>query len=374
MRNELSREAVLELLRGDRPSLIAWDRSRGAKLGPQRAQSVGLLDFSCVDLHGADLQGADLHELDLCGANLRVAKLDGANLSGARLVQADLDRSSFWDCDLTYASLMGASLRDAELRGACLKHASLAFADMLRADLRHADLSSANLLGAYLGGARMGGTHLCCRNLGRTRGLTTAVHYEPSMLGIETFRSAGGKIPGEFLRGCGVDHRIQGILMGDYEALAEATYSAANPMRFESCFISYSTKDMAFVRRLQSALNANGVDYWYAPVHGKWGERLTTQIDEQIALRDRVLLVCSRASLNDSDWVQWELSRAVSESRRRGKELVFPIAIDDAIFEWSHPLATRILELLVGDFRNARKGKAFEDGVLRLLEALRKGP
>jgi ActR/RegA family two-component response regulator len=142
------------------------------------------------------------------------------------------------------------------------------------------------------------------------------------------------------------------------------------PIR-QSCFISYSTKDKAFVDRLRRELNSRGVDYWYAPEHGRWGGKLTSQITQEIVRRDRVLLVCSEASLNDSDWVRWEIEKAFAEEERRGREVVFPLTIDDAVFKWNHPLATKIRETLVGDFRDTTDGAAFLKGINRLLEGLR---
>lgn len=352
------------------------------------------VDLRMVDLRGADFTNASLREADLRGANLSGANLSRSHLSRANLRRANLNNADLMGADLRHAALdmahlgkadlTGASLNYARLRSAVLTIANLQGVDLSRADLARANLDGANLVkakffetvlrGANLAGAILGYTLWCSTNLGTVEGLSGMRHEGPSSIGLDTVLKSGGKLPDRFLRGCGVDPHLQKIILGDNEALVEAAYATARPMQLQSCFISYSTKDKPFVDRLQAALNRRGVEYWYAPEHGRWGEKLTAQIDRAIAVRDRVLLVCSRASLNDSDWVQWEIERAFAEADRRGRELVFPITIDDAIFGWSHPRATRIRDLLVGSFVKATKGDAFQNRVDRLVDGLKKRP
>ena len=211
-------------------------------------------------------------------------------------------------------------------------------------------------------------------DLSRTRGLGRVLHRGPSSIGLDTMLQSGGKIPGGFLRGCGYDPVIQQILTGNNKSKTDAFYEwfsrSGGPLKLQNCFISYSSKDKGFVHRLQKALNERGVDYWYAPEHGRWGEKLTAQIDRQISVRDRVLLVCSRESLHDSDWVQWEIERTLSEETKRRKTMIFPIMLDGALLNWEHPRATRIREVLAGDFRQATRGPAFEVALERLMKGL----
>lgn len=349
----MDKKGALKLLRGGPSGVAEWNRWRHVDDAPLWAIARGL--------KGEVLHGVDLHGAKLSGVELGCTGLAGADLSGA---------------DLSFARLYVANLQGANLRGADLHLADLHFSDLRDADLRdvwapHADFSRANLQGANLSGARLSGVYLCELDLSEARGLEYVRHEGPSSLGIDTMLKSRGKIPDRFLRGCGVDPRLQRIILGDHAALVDAAYNTAKPIRFDSCFISYCTKDKPFVDRLQKVLNTQGVEYWYAPEHGRWGEKLTAQIDREIAVRDRVLLICSAASLNDSAWVQWEIERALAEGERRGRETIFPVTIDDAIFGWNHPRATRIRETLVGDFRKATKGKALQEKVSRLLEGLK---
>jgi hypothetical protein len=161
------------------------------------------------------------------------------------------------------------------------------------------------------------------------------------------------------------------MLVGDArsktDGFSEWISRRRNPL--QRCFISYATEDKAFGDRLQKALNERGVDYWYAPEHGRWGEELHRQIDLEISLRDRMLLVCSEVSLT-RDWVKYEIEGAIAQEEKRGSRVIFPIMIDDALLEWDHPHATRIRGVLAADFRQATEGKAFEEQLPKLLKAL----
>lgn len=272
--------------------------------------------------------------------------------------------------------LGGANLRGADLSLADLSLADLHGANLVGVDLNLADLTQANLSGADLDGARIseaiiGWTVFADVDLGVVEGLDTARHFGPSTIGVDTILRSGGKIPDEFLRGCGVDPLIQKMLTGDGQTKTDAFYAwisrRHNPL--QRCFISYATEDKSFVERLQEALNEHGVDYWYAPEHGRPGEELHRQIDLEISLRDRMLLVCSEVSLK-KDWVAYEIDRAITQEEKRGSRVIFPIMIDGALLTWNHPRATRIRGVLAADFRKATKGKAFEERLPKLLEAL----
>ena len=296
---------------------------------------------------------------DLSGAVLGAANLVGANLGGA---------------DLYGAYLGSAHLRNADLGGADLRRAHLRKADLVGANLSGAHLSEANLSEANLDGTRIseamvGWTTFGDVDLGTVEGLGAVNHHGPSTIGVDTILMSGGKIPAEFLRGCGVDPLIQKMLVGDAQSKSDAFYAwisrRHNPL--QRCFISYATEDKSFVDRLQKALNGRGVDYWYAPEHGRLGEELHRQIDLEISLRDRMLLVCSEVSLK-KDWVAYEIERAIAQEEKRGTRVIFPIMIDSALLSWNHPRATRIRDVLAGDFRKATKGK--EEQMPKLLGAL----
>jgi uncharacterized protein YjbI with pentapeptide repeats len=363
----MDQEEALKLLRGGKEGVSQWNQRRveGEEVPDLQGTDLNYARLSGARLSGANLSEAGLNQAQLNGARLNGARLDGAHLYAADLRAADLRAARLRRADLSRADLSGANLHRARLAEANLGEASLTMTYFAATDFENAVLEDAMFAYTVL-------SDLDLSSVRSHKHLVTARHAGPSSIGIDTVLRSGGKIPDEFLRGCGYDPRLQKIILGNYEALTEATYKAAEgrTFRLQSCFISYSTRDTPFADRLQEALNSRGVEYWYAPEHGQWGERLTDQIDRQISLRDRVLLVCSKASLGDSDWVQWEIENALEEEESRGKQVIFPIMIDDALLEWSHPRATRIREVLAGDFRKATKGKAFERAVDRLVAAL----
>ena len=143
-----------------------------------------LLDLSEVDLGEADLGGADLSLADLSGANLREANLRGANLHAAILRGAELGGANLIAVNLSWAILKGAFIR--------------------AADLFEANLNQANLDNAHFEDAKIGFTILANVDLSNVKGLEAVKHRYPSSIGIDTLYKSQGKIPEEFLRGCGV--------------------------------------------------------------------------------------------------------------------------------------------------------------------------
>ncbi len=92
---------------------------------------------------------------------------------------------------------------------------------------------------------------------------------------------------------------------------------------------------------------------------------------------DRVILVCSRASL-DRRGVQNELEEILArEAREGGKALLVPIRLDDYVLSGWNPrrtgLAQAVRDRVVADFRGAdRDLQVFDNAIMRLLAALRR--
>lgn len=105
-------------------------------------------------------------------------------------------------------------LSKADLREADLREANLSIAILSRANLRNADLSEASLIGAYLyrtsllramlTTAHLGSTTLANVQLNNVMGLASVIHHGPSSVGTDTLRLFKGKLPDEFLKGCGL--------------------------------------------------------------------------------------------------------------------------------------------------------------------------
>jgi hypothetical protein len=78
------------------------------------------------------------------------------------------------------------------------------------------------------------------------------------------------------------------------------------PIEYYSCFISYSSKDDAFAKRLYTDLQQEGVRCWFAPEDMKTGDEIRSRIDEAIRIHDKLLLVLSEHSV-ESTWVKKEV-------------------------------------------------------------------
>lgn len=337
-----------------------------------------------ANLPRADLRGADLRGAILALANLRGAKLAGANLKEAKLLMADLGDANLNPADLRGADLLSAKLNEANLAGANLAGAKLAGATLKETNLTGANLTGANLATAILTGtiltgadlvnALLLGTTFADVDLSEVRGLDSVVHMGPSSIGIDTLFKSKGKIPDEFLRGCGVPEDAIGYL--------KSAVGSLEPIQFYSCFISYSGKDTEFANRLYSRLRDHGLRVWYAPEDLEAGKKLHHQIDDALCIHDKLVLVLSPHSMN-SEWVQKEIFNARKRERAEGKAILCPIRLCDwkKIEAWSchygsdpKDLADEVREYYIPDFSKWKNHDTFGTEIEKLIEALKSGP
>jgi uncharacterized protein YjbI with pentapeptide repeats len=337
-----------------RQGVDVWNAWREANPNVQPA-------LSWADLMRANLGGANLIRADLNGANLSGADLNGANLSGADLNGTDLDGADLTSADLTRANLNGADLTRANLM-----RANLGGANLIRADLDGADLTRANLNEAVLHS-----TVFANNDLASTLRLDMVRHGGPSTLGIDTLVRSEGKIPESFLRGCGVPESFIEYL--------PALIGAMEPIQFYSCFISYSTKDEGFAKRLHSRMRDNNLRVWFANEDLKGGYKLHEQIDEAIRVYDKFIIVLSPESLR-SKWVMNEVRRTRKAELANNQRKFFPIALIDyrELEHWEcldpetgTDLAAEIREYYVPDFRDWKNHDSFEKAFAQLLEGLK---
>jgi hypothetical protein len=316
--------------------VAAWNRWR--KQDPIARPDLSMTTLNWADLGQVDLSRVDLRHTDLSGAGLR-----GACLSGADLRAADLVRAHLWGADLSAA------------------------------DLRSANLSSANLNGADFSRAVSFRTIFANIDLSQVRGLDTMVHEGPSTVGIDTMYQSRGQIPEVFLRGCGVPDEMITFMH---------SLVAASAIQYYSCFISYSTKDEEFAKRLHADLQANNVRCWFAPEDVQGGKKLHEQIDEAIRYHDKLLLILSENSMR-SEWVKTEIRRARKQEVRAGQRKLFPISLApfDALRAWEafdadigKDVAVEVREYFVPDFSCWKDHDAYKQAFDRLLRDLKAEP
>ena len=308
-------------------------------------------DLSSMTLIGANFFQTRFDDTNLSNSNLSRARLTQASLNGAYLISANLSRA---DCVLTDFS--SAKLAKVDYRGAFLHLASFS-----RAQVEDADFGGALTNGTIWGGV----------DLSRAKGLDTIKHYGPSTIGIDTLYLSKGEMPESFLRGCGVPD--------DFIAFIPSHFNIQQAIQFYSCFISYSTKDEEFARRLYSRMRDEKLRVWFAPEDIKGGQKLHEQIEQAIQLHDRLLLILSENSMQ-SEWVITEIRRARKTEIEENRRKLFPITLVDfdKIKAWKcfdadagKDLATEVREYFIPDFSNWKDHDAFEAAFSRLLHDLR---
>jgi TIR domain/Pentapeptide repeats (8 copies) len=273
-----------------------------------------------------------------------------------RDIQPDLSSANLSGADLSSANLSFAGLSNADFLAANLSNVNLSATILNRTVFYASNLSNVDLSGANLSNVVFGYV-----DLSTAKGLETVSHLAPSTIGIDTIYRSQGTIPEAFLKGAGVDD----IFITYIRSLA------GKPIEYYSCFISYSSKDDAFARRLHADLQSHNVRCWFAPEDLKWGERIRTGIDEAIRLHDKLLLVLSKSSVA-SGWVEREVKTALAKERKENRTVLFPVRVDRAVFESPFDWATEIRhERNIGDFTRWKDHDNYQKAFTRLLRDLK---
>jgi uncharacterized protein YjbI with pentapeptide repeats len=341
----VDRDEAIRLLTSGQHGIREWNerRARGEEIPGLHRAALG----------GADLSGAHLSGADLSGAHLSRAVLIVAHLSGANLIEADLFRAVLSGADLSRADLSGAVLREADLSGAtCI---STVFGDV---------------------------------DLSEVKGLESIEHRGPSTVGVDTLVRSRGRIPEEFLRGCGFApwHVLEASLYRPdltppgFADLQYQIFDAWTKGRslINGCFLSHSWKDSAFVDTLRDRLMAEGINVWldrYDMVAG----RIQDQLCRAIQFHHVVILVLSADSVR-SDWVEHELRMARKKEKAEKRAVLCPICLDDAWKEKVEPedgpgdefqgLWETVTGKYIVDF-SGWEGGAFGEAFQRLLRGLK---
>jgi hypothetical protein len=339
-----------------------------------------------IDLISADLASFDLRKADFRAIDLRGADLEKANLRAADLSEASINRAKIIETNLREANLRGAYLIRANLRTAYLNKADFRDTNLLGANLKDSsllstDLSKANLSKANFSNSNLGDTVFGDNDLSDSFGLEKIVHYRPSIIGIKTIQRSKGKLPVDFLRGCGLsDLEIEFAKLAvpslDPEEITDITYKIhqlylGNGIQYYSCFISYSSKDQVFAQKLHDDLQDNGVRCWFAPEDMKIGDQIRPTIDRQIRLRDKLLVILSENSMQ-SEWVGDEVEAAIEEEKESDRLVLFPIRLDDAVLNTREDWAAKIKRRRhIGDFSNWKDENAYQKAFERLLRDLK---
>lgn len=294
-----------------------------------------------------DLTGAELDNV-----LLRSYNLDSADFSGAKLDSVSFDEAVCDGCSFESAVIYDAAFIDTALRRCDFRHVTIGSSTFEGCDFAESDFAEAIL-------RRNSFAHVSFRSV---HGLDT-LSYESfgNSIGIDTFFYAGG-LPEAFLRASHVPK----------EFIQYASSLVGKAIEYYSCFLSHSSKDDEFVRRLYNDLQGKNIRTWFAPEDLKIGDRFHSRIDESIRIHDKLVIILSANSVT-SDWVEREVERALDRERKEEKDILFPIAIDDAGFNSERPWATDIrLRRHIGDFRKWKSHDDYTNAFDRLVRDLKK--
>jgi len=324
----MANEEQLEILKS---GVQAWN-------GWRRENRDAEIDLSRADLEKANLIGADLTGGNLSGADLRWAISWCVDFLNANLCEADLSGGDFQIANFTGANLYGTSLYNARLYEANLTEANLEKANLQRAELIKANFRWANLSATRLSEAKMGHTILGFIDLSDTIGLEEVIHDRPSSIGMETLINFRGRVPKEFLRGCGLsDWEIESAKLyqpglsakeGDEILYRIHDLRFGQALQINPLFISYSHKDSAFVDAMEKHLDKKGIRFW-RDIHDATAGRLEKVVDRAMSQNPTVLLVLSKNSVQ-SDWVEHEARSARELEKELKRDVLCPVALDGA--------------------------------------------
>jgi len=317
------------------PEHVAKLKEGRAAWNAWRKTSDEMPDLSGVELDGYSLENYNLQSTDFSGANLTRVTFSGI-----------CDRCSF-----ARAVLKNVTFCVALLRRCNFTSAIVAFSVFQIAFLEKSDFTGATL-------ARNSFAEVSLQDVS---GLETMNDSRDNSIGIDTFFKSGG-LPESFLRSSGVPE----------EFIQYAASLVGKAIEYYSCFLSYSSKDDDFARRLYNDLQGKNVRTWFAPEDLKIGDRFRSRIDESIRIHDKLVLILSANSVN-SDWVETEVESAIEREQKEGKDVLFPIAIDEEGFTSKQPWAADIRRKRhIGDFRKWKSHDDYTAAFDRLVRDLKK--
>ena len=378
--------------------MTALLRSGASKWNDWRLENPNAkLNFRALDLQGIDLDGAELNDADFAQADLTDARFNGAQLYRASFRRGCLVRAQFRRANLDEAYIGRAYLREADFSEAMLSDVHFHGSGAIKTNFTGARLGGARfdentslhesifdgalLVRTQFNGHNFGapdftsamfdGTFIIDSDLSRCVGLENAIHRGPSTVSLGTLYRSNGNIPEAFLLGTGIPE--------SFIPFIPSLVGAQEGIQFHSCFISYSFKDDEFAHRLHGRMRQENLRVWFAPEDGKGGRKLHEQIETQIQVHDKLLLLLSEASMK-SEWVAHEIYTARQREIREKRQVLFPIALCpfEEIRKWKcfdadtgKDMAREIREYLIPDFSDWKDHDKFEAGFEKLMRDLK---
>ena len=128
----------------------------------------------------------------------------------------------------------------------------------------------------------------------------------------------------------------------------------------KSIFLSYSSHDSGFARRLAADLESVGIRVWFDEAELKIGDSLIDRISGAIGEMDAFAVVLSKHSIK-SRWVQVELKMAIMKELNSKDVIILPILIEKV------PVPSFLLDKVYADFT---LGDLYEASLKKLVYSL----
>lgn len=130
---------------------------------------------------------------------------------------------------------------------------------------------------------------------------------------------------------------ISRIVLAKYFAITDPNVQATlktitTKMKFQSVFISFSFKDKLFAQALYDGLTARGVPVFYWEHDAPGGRTLRDIMSTNVQRFERLVFIASEYSLKSKP-CQFEISEARKKQEATWDDILYPIHIDDYLFE-----------------------------------------
>jgi uncharacterized protein YjbI with pentapeptide repeats len=386
---------------------VAWLMEQGGMAVLNRKSFFDLVQGGCRDFRGIHLRGVTLNESSALGKKIKKMELHscdfsdaiiidcnfvGLNLSGSRFVNAGLSESNFartilTDCNFNHASLSWCNLNLADFHGAKLTYADLSATNIYMADFSNTLLTGARFDGAILKSVRLDGARAAYLTLNETSliDLDLSVFVNARITGIgepsdidwqsiiRSLHLPHDRLKRFFVQVGGMPNSIAEWMIGVDQALERQD----RIQTMQSTFISYGAPDEKFAIDLRDELDKNGVTTFLFRDNAIPGQKLHRMMRDGVNNFDRVILICSEASL-DRPGVLNEIEETLQrEARSGGESYLIPIRLDDYVFKRWNPqnpdTAQAVRDRVIGDFRSAKRSKkSLAAAMGPLLDALKR--
>lgn len=348
-------------------------------LTPAEMQSDYLVR-AWVRLKAANSPVSSGHPVSFDRARIASCTLVKCTFTTARFRSATVSRTKFINCSLNDVDATSSRMTDVGFEKSDFAVAGFDFATLDTLMFQECTLKEVSFVRASLDHTTFTGSFIECARIART--LFLATNVDPFCLAVDKTHEADAPIIdwrslARSIRSPSLHLLLVGTGVPDIVAqyMIDAARAVDPDMLFKmmrSTFISYGEPDREFARALRDLLEQNGVRTFFFEKDAIPGERLHQTMYQGVNKYDRVILICSEASLKRSG-VRTEIEETFArESRDGGASYLVPVARDSFVFEWADPVGMRIRDRVVADFRDADiSSPKFIMAFDRLLRALR---